>query len=132
MKTIAPRCCGRPDAQSPEAARPRAIVHQVVHSTEGAIVFTVAPKKFVIVVFLPNPGGVLFLHCTYRSAEEKALFSRSKILKRELSRRKLRKISRKCAQTIFSPRNFLREGFSAKFRANTLRKLGVIYKTLTV
>ena len=56
VKTIAPRCCGRPDALSPEAARPMAIVHQVVHNTEGAIVFTVAQKRFVIVALLPNPG----------------------------------------------------------------------------
>ena len=32
-------------------------MHQVVHSTEGAIVFTVAQKRFVIVVLLRNPGG---------------------------------------------------------------------------
>ena len=60
VKTNTRRCCGRPDALSPEAAivnRPRAIVHQVVHSTEGAIVFIVAQKRFVIVVVLPNPGG---------------------------------------------------------------------------
>ena len=37
-----------------------AIVHQVVHSTEGAIVFTVAQKRFVIVVLLPNPRGGAF------------------------------------------------------------------------
>ena len=47
----------------------------------------------------------------YRSAQEKNSFfaftPRTKILKRELSRRKLREISRKFAQTIFfSPRDF--------------------------
>ena len=75
MKTIAPRCCGRPDALSPARPRaivhqvvhrPRAIVHQVVHSTEGATVFTVAQKRFVIVVLLPNPGAFcFFIVCSF-------------------------------------------------------------------
>ena len=33
---------GRPDALLPEAVRPRATVHQVVNSTKGAMVLTVA------------------------------------------------------------------------------------------
>ena len=35
-------------------------MHQVAHSTEGAIVFTVAKKSFVTVVLLPNPGAGAF------------------------------------------------------------------------
>ena len=35
-------------------ARPIAIVHQVVHSTEGGDSFHCCPKRFVIVVLLPN------------------------------------------------------------------------------
>ena len=35
VKTITPRCRGRPDSQLHEAERPSAIVHQVVHGTEG-------------------------------------------------------------------------------------------------
>ena len=48
-----PRCCERPDALLPEAARPRAIVDQVVHSTEGAEL-TVASTRHEISVLLSN------------------------------------------------------------------------------
>ena len=94
----------------------------------------------------------------YRSAQEEIFFfffffsfffffffaftPRTKILKRELSRRKLREISRKFAQTMFSSARFrgetprklaeklseLSQSFSAKVRADTPRKLGVIKK----
>ena len=39
--------------------RPRGIVHQVIHSTKGAIVFTVAQKRFVVLVVH------LFVSCTH-------------------------------------------------------------------
>ena len=61
---------------------------------------------------------------TYRSAQEKSSFfaftPRTKILKRELSRRKLLEISRKFAQTIFFLREISRRN-SAKTRGETLR-----------
>ena len=85
----------------------------------------------------------------YRSVQEKSSFFeftlRTKILKRELLRRKLREISRKFAQTIFffavrfrgeTPRKLaekLRElswSFFAKFRADTPQKFGVIWKNV--
>ena len=49
-KLSPPRCCGQPDALLPEAVRPRASVHQVIHSTEGAMVLIVAQKGMKIVV----------------------------------------------------------------------------------
>ena len=84
----------------------------------------------------------------YRSAQEESSFfaftPRTKILKRELSRRKLREILRKLAQSIFfsarfcggTPRKLaekLRElsrRYSANFRADIPRKLGVISKNV--
>ena len=60
----------------------------------------------------------------YRSAQEKSSFfaftPRTKILKRKLSRRKLREISRKFAQTTFFLREISRRN-SAKTRGETPR-----------
>ena len=71
----------------------------------------------------------------YRSAQEKSSFfaftPRTKMLKRELSRRKFREITRKFEQTI----NFLRAVLltTTNFRADTPRKLSESFKnTLTV
>ena len=50
VKIITPECCGRPDALLPEALRPIATVHQVTHSTEGAMVLIVAHEGMKIVV----------------------------------------------------------------------------------
>ena len=72
-------------------------------------------------------SSVYVLVPTYRSAQEKSSFfaftPRTKIFKRELLQRKLREISPKFAQTIFSPRDFAE--FLRKFRSDTPRKLGV-------
>ena len=42
-------------------------MHQVGHSTEGAIDFTIAQKGFVVVVLLPNPGGGVFYSSLFNS-----------------------------------------------------------------
>ena len=56
-KLSLPRCCEGPDALLPEAVRPRPTVHQVVHSTEGAMVLIIAHEGMKTVV-LRDVGDV--------------------------------------------------------------------------